>query len=124
MLPHMLKPAAAPRLQVFGLYYFTLQLLSHSLGLRCGPDINFSLQTGPRHRKQGETKERGTHIRMEDDRFNKQGDRGNERSLHLLTRLLEVYLEALTGFSHLSYTDSLSNTLLAQGCVLEVASSA
>lgn len=40
------------------------------------------------------------------------------RSLHTTTRILRVYRETLTGFSHLHSLDGLSNAELSQGCVL------
>ena len=40
------------------------------------------------------------------------------RSLHLPTRILKVFIEALMGFSHVLHPDGLNNTLLFQGCVL------
>ena len=39
----------------------------------------------------------------------------------LLTRILKVYIKALTGFSHIYRSDCLNNTLLSQGCILEMA---
>ena len=36
------------------------------------------------------------------------------KSPHLTTRILKVYIEALTEFSHMYYPDDLSNTLLSQ----------
>lgn len=36
-------------------------------------------------------------------------------------RILKVYTEALTGFSHVVTPDGLNSTLLSQGCVLELA---
>ena len=41
------------------------------------------------------------------------------RSLHPSARILNVYVEALTGFSHLYRPDDLNNTLVSQGCMLE-----
>ena len=41
------------------------------------------------------------------------------KSLHLPTRILKVYIEALTGFSHLFSPDGLINTSLSQGCITE-----
>ena len=35
--------------------------------------------------------------------------------------ILKVYIEALTGFSHVYGPDSLNNTLLSQGCVTQTA---
>lgn len=43
------------------------------------------------------------------------------RSLHLPTRILKIYREDLTWFSPLFNPDSLSNALLSQGCILEIA---
>ena len=45
------------------------------------------------------------------------------RYLHSTTRILKVYTEALTGFSHIYHPNDLNNTLLSQGCVLETAPS-
>ena len=42
------------------------------------------------------------------------------RSPHLPTRILRVYIEALTGFSHIFSPDDL-NIFLSQGCILETA---
>ena len=39
----------------------------------------------------------------------------------MFTRILRIYIQALTEFSHLASPDGLNNTLLSQGCVLEVA---
>lgn len=41
------------------------------------------------------------------------------RSLYPPTRTLEVYIEALTGLSHVHHPDGLSNTLLSHARVLE-----
>lgn len=42
---------------------------------------------------------------------------------HTLARILKVYTEDLPGFSHIHSPDVLNNTLLFQGCVLEIAPS-
>ena len=60
-------------------------------------------------------------------RFNKEGNltmlaMGGckmSSSLHLPPRILKVYTEALTGFSHAYSPDGLNNTILSQSCVLE-----
>lgn len=44
------------------------------------------------------------------------------RSLHCPSRILEVYIEALTGFSHVSCLDGLNMTSLTQSYVLGPAS--
>lgn len=44
-------------------------------------------------------------------------------SPYLLARILQVYIEALTGLSHRDFPDGLNDTLLSQGCVLENSSS-
>ena len=63
-------------------------------------------------------------------RFNKQenlymrlvlGGHKTSRSLHLPARILKVYTEALTGFSHIYHPDDLNSTVLSQGCILETA---
>lgn len=41
------------------------------------------------------------------------------RFLHPPTRILKVYIKALTGFSHIHYPEDLNNTLFSQGCILE-----
>lgn len=59
-------------------------------------------------------------------RFNKQfilkrlvlGSCKMNRSPHLPSRILKVYIADLTGFSHLYCPDGLNCTLLPQGCVL------
>ena len=43
------------------------------------------------------------------------------RSPYLPARILEVYIEALTGFSHVYCPDGLSNTILSQGYLLVIA---
>lgn len=40
-------------------------------------------------------------------------------SQHLPARILKVYREDLTGFSHMYHPSGLNNTLLSQGCVLQ-----
>lgn len=42
------------------------------------------------------------------------------RSLYLPTRILKVYVDALTGFSRIFSPDSLTNLLLSQVCILEM----
>ena len=42
------------------------------------------------------------------------------RSLHLPTRILKVFIEALMGFSLIYCSVGLNNTLLSQGCILEM----
>lgn len=44
------------------------------------------------------------------------------RFLHLLHQNLKVYIDALTGYSHAYYLDSLSTTFLSQVCILGAAS--
>ena len=39
----------------------------------------------------------------------------------LTAKILRVYIEALTGFSHVFSPDGLDSTLLSQGCILETA---
>ena len=41
------------------------------------------------------------------------------RSLHQLARILNVYIKAISEFSHVYSTDGFNNTLLSQGCILE-----
>ena len=43
------------------------------------------------------------------------------RSLHIPSRMLKVYIQCLTGFSHVFSPDGLNNTLLSQGCTLQTA---
>lgn len=42
-------------------------------------------------------------------------------SLHLITRILKVYIKALTGLNNVRNPDGLSNTLLSQGSFFEMA---
>ena len=86
-------------------------------------------KTGPhtwRDRRQGKQLQIGRW------QFNKRGnlhrrlllhDCKMSRSLHPFARTLRVYIEALTGFSHIYCLDGLKNTSLSQGCVPEAASS-
>lgn len=68
------------------------------------------------------------HSRLIDVRFNKQGDLlrivlGGHKtwgSSNILPRILKVYTEALTGFSHIYCPHGLNN-LFSQGCILETA---
>ena len=68
------------------------------------------------------------HSRLVGGRFNKQvnlhmrlvlGSCNMSRSLHSPARILKVYTEALTGFSHIFSPDGLNNTLLSQCFILE-----
>lgn len=68
-------------------------------------------------------KKKADHSKPVDGSFNNQGNLymslvlGNHkicRSLHLPTRSLIIYIEALTGFSHLFSPDSHIDTLLSQ----------
>ena len=63
-------------------------------------------------------------------RFNKQGNLfttlvlgGGKmtRSPYPRTRILKVYIEVLTGFSHIFSPDGFNSTLLSQGCILGTA---
>lgn len=56
------------------------------------------------------------HMRLVCDRCD------TSRSPRPTARILKVYIKALTGFSHRYSPDSLRNTLLCQGCVLEYGS--
>lgn len=77
-------------------------------------------------------KKEANHSRLVCGRFNKHGKLHmrfvlggceTNRLLNLPTRILKVYLEAFTGFSHMYFPDGLHHTLLSQGCVLENSSS-
>ena len=66
--------------------------------------------------------------RLVGGRFNKQGDLiarldlgscKTSRSSHLNIRILKVYIEALTGFSHVYCLDGLNSKLLSPVCTLE-----
>lgn len=68
------------------------------------------------------------HSRLVGGRFHKQGNLSTKlrlgclkmgRSLHLSMRILEVYIEALTGFSYMYYPEGLNHTLFSQGSVIE-----
>lgn len=80
-------------------------------------------KTGPSvHRGQGGTKQEEDHFRLAGCSFNKQGDLlmrlvlsdCKMRSPHPLARILEVYIEVLTGFSQVHHPDGLHNTSLSQ----------
>ena len=73
-------------------------------------------------------KQEADHPRLVRGGFNKQGNLNMRlvlggykmsRSPHPLARTLKVYIEVLTGFSHVYCPDGLSNTLLSQGYVFE-----
>ena len=68
--------------------------------------------------------------RLVGGRFNKQGNFNTSlvlgscrtsRSPHLPARILEIYIKTLTGFNHVFSPEGLNNTLLSEGCVLEMA---
>ena len=70
------------------------------------------------------------HLRLVGGRFDKQGNLHMRLFLsdkmstspHPPARVLKVYIEALTRFSHVYSPDGLNNTLLSQGCVPREAS--
>lgn len=77
----------------------------------------FANRTPYTERKKRQKKEAG-HSRLVDGRFNQQGNLHTRlvldghkmsRSLHPLTRILNVYLKAVTGFSLIYHPDSLNN---------------
>lgn len=84
--------------------------------------------TGPLHRGQGETEDTGRDSRLLSGRFHKKGN------LHMrlvlgsckmsrcphLTSILKVYIEALTGVSHIFSSEGFNNALLSKGCFLEM----
>lgn len=85
-------------------------------------------EAGPINGGWGETAERG-HSRSVGGRVNKQenlhrrlilGSCKINRSLHLPTRTLTVYTEALKRLSPMYGPDGLNNMLLSQDCVLEM----
>ena len=68
------------------------------------------------------------HFRLVGGSFKKQGslymrlvlsDHKMSRPPNRPARILKVYIEALTGFSHVFSSDGPDNTLLSQGCILE-----
>ena len=76
-------------------------------------------------------KKRAGHARLVDGSLKKKGnlhmrlvlgDCKTSRSLRPPARILKVYTETLTGFSHISCPDGLNNISLSQGCVLEASS--
>ena len=79
-------------------------------------------------RKQRETKERGRPLQMGRWELTEQGNlylrlvlssHQMNTSLHPSARIFKVYVEALTGCSHIYCPDDLNNTLISQGCILE-----
>lgn len=85
----------------------------------------------PVRRRQGEIERKeADHPALGGGSFNKQGKLHirlvlggckMSRSLHLPTRVLRVYIEALMGFSHIQSPDGLNNILFSQGYILEMA---
>ena len=80
-------------------------------------------------RGQGEAEERGSHSRLVGGSFNKQGNlltrlvlggHKTSRTPHLPARILQVYRETLTGFSHVHSTGKL-NTFVFQDWILGAA---
>ena len=68
------------------------------------------------------------HSRLVGSHFNKQGNLHTSllldgckisQSLHLLTRILKVYIEVLAGFVHLYHPNGLHNIFLSQSCFFE-----
>ena len=87
-------------------------------------------EIGPIFGGQGETEEGADHFRLVSGSFNQQGSLHMRlvlggckmsRSPHLPARILKVYIEVLTGFSHEFSPDGLNNILISQGCALEMA---
>lgn len=79
-------------------------------------------------REKAETKEEASQSRLVVGRFNKEKERQRRfvlgpwsRCLHLPTRILKMYIEALTGFSYLHHLDGLNNTSLSQGYIFGMA---
>ena len=87
-------------------------------------------KTGPPYTEGKEKlKKVADHSRLVGGRFNNQRNLlhmrlvidgpKRSRSPYTLTRILKVYIEALTGFSHITNPDGLNNTVFSQGCILE-----
>lgn len=81
----------------------------------------------PVHRRQRETMEEGSPLQIAGGRFNKKGNLHTRlflsthkvsRSLYLSARIVKVYTEALTGFSHIYHPDDLNDTLLSKAVSL------
>lgn len=77
-----------------------------------------------------ETWKEAGHFRLVGDRLNKQrelaykvcfGDHRMDGSSHPITKVLKVYIEALTGFSRVNCPGAVSTTSLCQDCVLGAA---
>lgn len=81
-------------------------------------------------RRARRAEERGSRSSLGGGRFNKTGNsqtrlgggsRKTRRSPRPPARIFKVYIEALTGFSHICHPDSLINTLFSQDYVLGTA---
>lgn len=77
-------------------------------------------------------KKEGNHAQLVGGRIHKPGnlcmrfllgDHKSGRSLHLLTRIFKVYIQALPGFSPVYHPDGFNTNLLSHGCVPGAASS-
>lgn len=77
-------------------------------------------------------KKEGNHARLVGGRIHKPGnlhmrlllgDCKRGRSLHLLTRIFKVYIQALPEFSLVYHPDGFNSNLLSHGCVSRAASS-
>ena len=84
------------------------------------PRLQLVCKLVPKHRGEGETKERGRPLQVGSGSFNKQGnlcmrldlcDHKTCRSLHPPTRILKAYIETLAGFSH-TFSQMVSTTNL------------
>lgn len=85
-------------------------------------------ETGPIHRGQGKTEDRGRSLHVGRCRFSKKGNShmrfvldGHKMSTSLCppARILKVYTETLTELRHIYCLDGLNNTSLSQGYFLE-----
>lgn len=94
-----------------------MQLLGHNLRISQGEIWNWPLWMEARR------DETGRPVRWLGGSFSKQGDLYMMLGLrgHKMNRF--PHTEAFTGFSHIHRQDSLINTLLFQGCILETGSS-
>ena len=105
--------------------YIKQSIIAHRATSSEFPGCNLKLV--PMCRGLRQTEKRGRLLQMVGCRFNKQGNLhmrlvlGNHkvsRPPHLPARILKVYTEALTGFSHIYHPHGLNTTLLSEGCVL------
>lgn len=105
-------------------------ILNQAVGSQPQEFWGWNPKLAPIHRGQAETEERDRPLQIGRYRFNKQenshkrlvlGGHKMNWSSHLQTRILNVFVEALSGFNQYIVQMGLNHTLPSQGCYLEKA---